>query len=104
MKAASSEVKIKNVLGLHARPSAIFVQTASKFESEITIQITTIKNGSNESNEPVNGKSILGLLMLAAGHKSTLKISAAGPDAHNAVNTLVDLVENDPDFNEVDKT
>ena len=95
MEAVSSEVKIRNVLGLHARPSAIFVQTASRFEAEITIQ--------NSSNELVNGKSILGLLMLAAGHGSILKISAIGPDAHNAVNSLVELIENDPEFNEVDK-
>lgn len=96
MEAISSEVKIRNVLGLHARPSAIFVQTASRFESEITIH--------NNSNEPVNGKSILGLLMLAAGYGSTLKISAIGPDADKAINSLVTLVESDPEFNEVDKT
>ena len=96
MEAVSSDVKIKNTLGLHARPSAIFVQTASRFESEITIQ--------NGSNELVNGKSILGLLMLAAGYGSTLKISAIGPDAHKAVSTLIALVESDPEFNEVDKT
>jgi phosphocarrier protein len=96
MEAVSSEVKIRNVLGLHARPSAIFVQTASKFDAEITIQ--------NSNNELVNGKSILGLLMLAAGHGSILKISAIGHDAHKAINTLVTLVENDPEFNEVDKT
>ena len=96
MGAVSSEVKIRNILGLHARPSAIFVQTASKFDAEITIQ--------NNNNELVNGKSILGLLMLAAGHGSTLKIYATGPDAHKAVNSLVTLVENDPEFNEVDNT
>lgn len=95
MEAVSSEVKIKNTLGLHARPSAIFVQAASMFEAEITIQ--------NSSNELVNGKSILGLLMLAAGHGSTLKISATGPDAHKAVASLVTLIESDPEFNEVDK-
>ena len=96
MEAVSSLVKIKNNLGLHARPSAIFVQTASKFDAEITIQ--------NCNEESVNGKSILGLLMLAAGHGSTLKISATGPDAHKAVSTLVTLVESDPEFNEVSKT
>lgn len=92
MNRISSEAKIKNNLGLHARPSAVFVQIASKFEADITIE----SNG-----DIVNGKSILGLLMLAAGHGSVIKISALGSDADFAVATLVKLVEEDPEFNEI---
>lgn len=92
MDKISSEAKIKNNLGLHARPSAVFVQAASKFDADITIE----KNG-----DIVNGKSILGLLMLAAGHGSIIKISASGTDAHFAVATLVKLVEEDSEFNEI---
>jgi len=93
VEAYSVEVKIKNCLGLHARPSAVFVQTASKFKSDICIE----KNG-----DIVNGKSILGLLMLAAGQGSIIKISASGADdAQSAVSALVKLVEQDCEFNEI---
>jgi len=93
VEAYSVEVKIKNCLGLHARPSAVFVQAASRFKSNITIE----RNG-----DSVNGKSILGLLMLAAGQGSIIRISASGAeDAQSAVSALVKLVEEDNDFNEV---
>ncbi len=86
----TKEVKIKNSLGLHARPCAIFVKTASQFTSEIILE---------KNNEEVNGKSILGLLMLAAGQGSTLKITARGEDADAALKTLANLVEEDYEFN-----
>lgn len=92
MDIITSEVKIKNSLGLHARPSAVFVQAASKFQADITIE----KNG-----DIVNGKSILGLLMLAAGNGSVIKISASGVDAQCAVDFLVKLIEQDTEFNEI---
>ncbi len=77
-------VEIKNSLGLHARPAAMFVQTASTFESEILVE----KNG-----DMVNGKSLMGLLMLAAGCGSILKIIIAGEDSEEARKAITKLVE-----------
>ena len=65
-----------NRLGLHARPSAMFVKTASRFRAEIWVE----KDG-----ERVNGKSIMGLMMLAAGQGSKLLISCDGADADKAL-------------------
>lgn len=78
-----SELEIKNSLGLHARPASMFVQLASSFEAEITVE----KDG-----EQVNGKSLMGLLMLAAGCGSIVKISASGPDGEQAMKALSDLI------------
>lgn len=80
------EVEIKNNAGLHARPSALFVQTTSKFNSEIKI----ISNG-----EEINGKSIMGLMLLAAEKGRKLKIVAEGNDASEALAALKKLVEED---------
>jgi phosphocarrier protein len=74
---------IVNPLGLHARPAALFVKLASGFASQIDVA----KDG-----EPVNGKSIMGVMMLAAEHGSTLTIRADGPDEQEAVIALVGLV------------
>lgn len=79
---ASRELTVINKLGIHARPAAMFVKVANKFESNITVE----KDG-----EQVNGKSIMGLMMLAAGHGARLKIIAEGPDAETAVNELEQL-------------
>ena len=89
MKSATIEIKLKNKLGLHARPAALLVKTSSNFESEITIK----KDG-----EEVNGKSLIGLLMLAAEYNSTLKISAVGSDAQQALETIENLMKNDKEF------
>jgi phosphocarrier protein HPr len=70
---------IKNEQGLHARPAAIFVQIANKYESDIVV-----KKGRQE----VNGKSIMGLLTLAAEKGAKLNIKANGPDAKEAVEEL----------------
>jgi phosphocarrier protein HPr len=75
----SKEFVLTNKLGMHARPAAMFVKTASKFTSEIMVE----KDG-----EEVNGKSIMGLMMLAAGCGSVLKINASGADASDAVTEL----------------
>ena len=75
---------IKNTLGLHARPAALFAKTAEDFKSEIRV--------SKEGVE-VNGKSILGLMMLVAGKGSELTIAADGPDEEEAVEALAKLVE-----------
>jgi len=73
-----------NKLGVHARPAALFVKTANRFTSNITVE----KDG-----EQVNGKSIMGLMMLAAGQGSKLVIIAEGPDAETAVHELESLFQ-----------
>jgi phosphocarrier protein HPr len=80
----SRQVTVTNKLGVHARPAAMFVKTASKFESSITVE----KDG-----EQINGKSIMGLMMLAAGPGSRLTITAEGRDAEAAVRELEQLFE-----------
>jgi phosphocarrier protein HPr len=81
---ASREVIVINKLGVHARPAAMFVKVANKFESDITVE----KDG-----EEVNGKSIMGLMMLAAGQDARLIIAAQGRDALAAVNELAALFQ-----------
>ena len=77
------EFTITNTLGLHARPAAMFVQLASKFLSEITVE---------RGSERVNGKSIMGIMMLAAGKGLKITVTAEGEDAANAVSALEELV------------
>jgi phosphocarrier protein HPr len=81
---AKRVVKICNQKGLHARAAARFVKTAHDFDAEIWVR----KNGTI-----VNGRSIMGLMMLAAASGAELQISAAGPEADSAVETLARLVE-----------
>jgi phosphocarrier protein len=76
---------IINPLGLHARPAAQLVKLASTFSAQVEI----VKDGT-----PVNGKSIMGVMMLAAEHGSTLVIRAEGADAAAAVDAIVALVTN----------
>lgn len=83
-KEVTRELVVINKLGVHARPSAMFVKTASKFEADIYVE----KDG-----ERVNGKSIMGLMMLAAGPGSRLKVIASGADAPQAVNELDALLK-----------
>ncbi len=78
------DIEIKNKLGLHARPAAMFVRIANQFSSEITVE---------KDNEQVNGKSIMGLMMLAAGCGSILSVTAQGNDADEALKALADLAE-----------
>lgn len=78
------EVTIVNPLGLHARPASQFVRLAGKFDAQIEV--------ANDSMA-VNGKSIMGVMMLAAECGSVLRIRAEGRDAEEAVNALADLVE-----------
>lgn len=79
----SRELTISNKLGIHARPAAQFVKTASQFEADIRVE----KDG-----EEVDGKSIMGLMMLAAGHGSVLNVVAEGSDAEDALCALEALV------------
>jgi len=80
------EIIVKNKTGLHARPAAMFVQIANKFESEITI---------TKENQKVNGKSIMGILMLAAEKGSRITIIAEGVDATLAVKELSNVLSED---------
>src|SRR5882757_8849642 len=76
------EIVIVNKLGVHARPAAMFVKTANRFTCEIFVE----KDG-----EKVNGKSIMGLMMLAAGPGSKVTVSAHGHDAPQALAELETL-------------
>ncbi len=80
---ATREVTVLNRQGIHARPSAAFVKLAGQFRSDVFLE----KDG-----ETINGKSIMGLLMLAAGPGSKIQIVCQGEDAEVALDRLVDLV------------
>jgi phosphocarrier protein len=77
------DVMVSNKLGIHARPAAMFVRLANQYKCDILVE----KDG-----ETVNGKSIMGLMMLAAGPGSHIKLRADGADAHTAVKELESLV------------
>ena len=79
-------VTIKNKQGLHARPAALFVQIANRFESRITIK---------RDKEKINGKSIMGILMLGAEKGSEILIEADGDDAQLAIVELEKIVTNE---------
>lgn len=81
---AQKEFTIQNKLGIHARPAAQFVKMASQFSSEIRVE----KDG-----EEVDGKSIMGLMMLAAGHGSVITVATEGDDAEAALAALAGLIE-----------
>lgn len=81
----TSEATIRNRLGLHARAAARFVKLANGFRSEITLE---------RGGQWANGKSIMGILMLAAAEGSTVKISTDGEDEAEALQALVSLVNN----------
>jgi phosphocarrier protein HPr len=78
------ELTIVNRLGLHARPAAMFVRIASRHRAEIWVW---------KEGEEVNGKSIMGLMMLAAGQGSKLRIRCEGPDASKAIEELEELIK-----------
>jgi len=78
------EVRIRNPLGLHARAAARFVHTASRFRSRVTVS----RNG-----KAMDGKSILGILLLAASQGAVLRLAAEGEDEAAAVDALATLVE-----------
>lgn len=82
-------VTIKNKAGLHARPAALFVQVANKFDSDITVA---------KGKDVVNGKSIMGILMLGAAKGSVVSIKAVGDDAEDAVKELSRLLLEDIDI------
>lgn len=75
---------VQNRAGIHARPSSLIVQTASKFQSNITIEKDTLS---------VNAKSIMGIMTMAAGYKTELIVSADGPDEDEALAALEQLFD-----------
>lgn len=81
----SNEFLIVNKLGLHARASALFVKTASQFASEVKLKKETVE---------VNGKSIMGIMMLAAAKGTTVTLSAEGTDEEQAMQTIGNLIKN----------
>ena len=84
MPLVEREVMIMNPQGLHARPAAMFVQIANKYDSKINVR---------KGDETVNGKSIMGILMLGAQHKSAVIITADGEDAVAAVKELEEFLK-----------
>lgn len=82
---------VKNKSGLHARPAALFVQIANKFDSRITVM-------REDDNEQVNGKSIMGILMLGAEKGSSIIIEAQGPDAEAALAALEKIVSSEEEI------
>ena len=87
--AVTKELTVCNKLGIHARPAAMFVKVANRFTCDIFVE----KDG-----EQVNGKSIMGLMMLAAGPGSKLTVEAKGPDAPAAMTEIEALLNSK--FNE----
>ncbi len=83
------EIPIVNRLGLHARPAAMFVRIASRFRAEIWV---------SKEGEEINGKSIMGLMMLAAGQGSKLQLRCEGPDAPELMSEIEALIKSG--FNE----
>ena len=77
-------LEIKNRLGLHARAAAQMVETAGRFDAEITV---------TKDGQDVNGKSIIGLMMLAAGRGSWIDVRAVGRDAGAAIEAIAELIE-----------
>ena len=90
------KITIKNKSGLHARPAAVFVQTANKYDCEITVK---------KGKQRVNGKSIMGIMMLAAEKGSKIVIIAEGDNAKEAARELESLLlgDNLEDFGEKKK-
>ncbi|NLO92372.1 MAG: HPr family phosphocarrier protein [Elusimicrobia bacterium] len=84
-----TELTIQNKLGLHARPAAMFVQEAARFESSIMV---------SKDGVEVNGKSVMGMMMLAAEHGSSLCLVIKGKDESQALEALKKLFDNK--FNE----
>lgn len=78
------DIEITNKLGLHARASAKLTQTAAKFQSEVWLS----RNGRR-----VNGKSIMGVMMLAAARGSQIHLETRGPDEDDAMRAMVALIE-----------
>jgi len=89
MALIKKELIVKNKQGLHARPAAIFVQIANKFDARITVR---------RDAEEVNGKSIMGILMLGAEKGSLIVIEADGTDAPRALEELEKIISSEEEL------
>ncbi|MFH0827755.1 MAG: HPr family phosphocarrier protein [Candidatus Omnitrophota bacterium] len=89
MPFVKKKLKVKNKQGLHARPAALFVQVANRFESNITV---------SRDQEKVNGKSIMGILMLGAEQGSEIILEVDGKDADSALVELERIVDKEDDL------
>lgn len=78
----SIELTVSNKMGIHARPAAMIVRVANRYGAEVMVE---------KENEQVNGKSIMGLMMLAAGSGSKLRFVATGNDAEKLLEEMADL-------------
>lgn len=78
------EVRVTNRAGIHARPAAMIVQTASRFDSKIML---------GKDNEEINAKSIMGIITLGAGYDSVLNLTVEGPDEQDAADAVARLFE-----------
>lgn len=85
MKQISKEIEIINKLGLHARAAAKFVKTASAFQAELTV---------SRNERQVNGKSIMGIMTLAASKGTTILLNAEGEDAVQQIEAIEALINN----------
>ena len=81
---AQRELVVINKLGIHARPAALFVKIANRFSCNVTV---------TKDGEQINGKSIMGLMMLAAGPGSKLLVTCDGDDCHQALDEIEALVK-----------
>ncbi len=86
MKRIEKKIIVKNKQGLHARPAALFVQIANKYDSSIKVL---------KDDQVVNGKSIMGILMLAAEKDSEIVLVAEGTDSEEAIRELEVLLNSD---------
>jgi phosphocarrier protein HPr len=85
-KVCTAQATLRNRHGLHARPAQLFVQTANAYASKLSV-------GRTDSAERVDGKSIMGMMMLAAETGTVLELHAEGPDAEQQVRAIVDLID-----------
>lgn len=83
MPKVGKEITVLNAQGLHARPAALFVQIASKYDSAVTL---------TKDNESVNGKSIMGILMLGIQQHTTIYLEVDGSDAESALDELEEFL------------
>jgi phosphotransferase system HPr (HPr) family protein len=82
---ATAELTLKNANGLHARPAHLFVQTANGFASRLRVR--------RQGMELIDGKSIMGVMMLAAEQGAVLELVAEGPDCHEQIRALRELID-----------
>jgi phosphocarrier protein HPr len=95
MATLEKDILVKNKTGLHARPAALFVQKANKYESDIKIL---------KDDQEVNGKSIMGILMLAAEKGSRIKLIISGSDAEEAMEELSSMLSGEMDKEELGRS